>query len=345
LKKALYGLKKAPRAQYARLDRYLQQQGFRKGNANRNIYVNIDGNNILIIEVYVDDIIFGSDDDRMSKRFSQDMQNEFEMSLLGELTFFLGLHISQLDEGIFISQTKYIKEMLKKFRMEDCKLVSTPMISGCKLRKDDESKEVDQRLYRSMIGNLLYVTTSRLDVMQAIGQVAIFEVALKETHVLAVKRIFRYLKGTTEFGLWYPKGNEMTMVAYIDADWAGSIDDQRSTSRATFYLGDCLVSWLSKKQSSISLSTTEEEYIAATTCCTHILWMKQTLQDIQVKYDEPISIFCDNTKCNKYLQESSDAFQDQTYSDQVSLSTGTSYRKEYQGRVRWDKGTDCRHLH
>jgi hypothetical protein len=196
------------------LDKYLQQQGFKKGNADNNLYVKVDRNNILIIEVYVDDIIFGSDDDRMSKKFSQDMQNEFEMSLLGELTFFLGLHISQLDEGIFISQTKYIKEMLKKFRMEDCKPVSTPMVTGCKLRKDDESKEADQRLYRSMIGNLLYVTTSRPDVMQVVGQVARFQATPKETHVLVVKRIFRYLKGTTEFGLWYPKGNEMTMVTY-----------------------------------------------------------------------------------------------------------------------------------
>jgi hypothetical protein len=179
--------------------------------------------------------------------------------------------------------------------MEDCEPISTPMVIGCKLIKDDESKESYQRLYRSMIGNLLYVTASRPDVMQVVGQVAIFQAALKETHVMVVKRIFRYLKGTTKFGLWYLKGNEMTMVAYTDADWAGSIDDRRSTSGATFYLGDCLVSWLSKKNSSVSLSTTKSEYIAATTCCTQVLWMKQTLQDIQVEYDEPISIFCDNT--------------------------------------------------
>jgi hypothetical protein len=143
LKKYLYGLKQAPRAWYSRLDKYLQQQGFRKGNADSNIYIKVDQDNILIIEVYVDDIIFGSDDDRLSKKFSKDMQNEFEMSLLGELNFFLGLQISQLDEGIFISQTKYIKEMLKKFRMEYCKPVSTPMVTSCKLRKYDESKEED----------------------------------------------------------------------------------------------------------------------------------------------------------------------------------------------------------
>jgi hypothetical protein len=117
----------------------------------------------------------------------------------------------------------------------------------------------------------------------------------KESHVLVVKRIFRYLKGTKELILWYPKGNDLSLIAYIDADWAGCIDDRRSTSGAMFYLGECLVSWLRKKQSSVSESIVEAEYIAATTCCTQFLWMKQTLKDIQVEYDEPIPIYCDNT--------------------------------------------------
>ena len=110
--------------------------------------------------------------------------------------------------------------MLKKFRIEDCKPVSTLMVTSLKLKKNDESKEAYQRLYISMIGILLYVTTSRPDVMKKFGQVARFQAALKETHVLAVKMIFRYIKRTTEFGLWYPKGNEMTIVTYVDADWA-----------------------------------------------------------------------------------------------------------------------------
>ena len=166
---------------------------------------------MIIIEVYVDDIIFGSDDDGLSQKFAKDMQSEFEMSLLGELNFFLGLQISQLEDGIFISQIKYIKEMLKKFGMEDCRPVSTPMVTSCKLSKDDESKEADQKLYRSMIGSLLYVTATRPDVMQAAGQVARFQAAPKEAHVLAVKRIFQYLRGTTDLGLWYPKGNKITL--------------------------------------------------------------------------------------------------------------------------------------
>ena len=250
---------------------------------------------MVIIEVYVDDIIFGSDDDRLSKQFAKDIQIDFEMSLIGELKFFSSLQISQLNNGILISQSKYIKEMLKKFGMEDCKPISTPMTTGCKLSNDDQSKEVDQKLYKSMIGSLLYVTASRPDVMHAIGLVARFQANPKETHVLAIKRIFRYLKGTIEFGLWYPKGNEFTLVAYTDANWEGNIDDRKSTSGATLYLGNCLVAWSSKKQSSVSLSTTEAEYIAAATCCTQVIWMRQTLEDIQVKYDDPIPTFCDNT--------------------------------------------------
>jgi len=196
------------------------------------------------------------------------MQNEFEMLLLGELSFFLGLQICQRNQGIFISQTKYIREMLNRFGMENCKPVITPMQTSCKLSKDDDSKSTDQRQYMSMIGILLYVTTCKPDVMQAIGQVAQFQAAPKESHVLPVKRIFRYLKGIEDFGLWYPKGKDLSLIAYTDADWVGCIDDRRSTSGAMFYLGDCLVSSLSKKQSSVSLSTVEAEYIAAATCCT-----------------------------------------------------------------------------
>jgi hypothetical protein len=143
LKKALYGLKQAPIAWYSRLDKYLQQLGFRKGSADNNLDIKVSQGNILLIEVYVDDIIFGSDDDRLSQEFSKDMKNEFEMSLLGDLSFFLGLHIHQRNKGIFVSETKYIREMLKRFGMEDCKQVITPMKTSCKLRKDDDSKSID----------------------------------------------------------------------------------------------------------------------------------------------------------------------------------------------------------
>ena len=203
LKKALYGLQ-APRAWYEILDAYLVLQNFKRGSADSNLYCKVIGENMIIIEVYVDDIIFGSDDERMSKEFAKLIQHEFEMSMLGEINFFLGLQIIQSTDGIFIHQTKYVNDMLRRFQFEDCKPVSTPMTVGCKLSKEDVSKDADQRTYRSMIGSLLYVTASRPDVKQAVGMVARFQSEPNESHVLAIKRIFRYLKGTIDLGLWYP---------------------------------------------------------------------------------------------------------------------------------------------
>ena len=160
------------------------------------------------------------------------------MSMLGELTFFLGLQVSQSKKGTFISQTKYIKEMLKKFKMEESKPVSTPMVIGCKLSNDDESSEVDHTMYMSMIGILLYVTATRPYVMQVVGVVSRFQSSPKETHVATIKIILTYLKGIVDYCLWYPKGNNFTLRPFTDANWAGSIDERKSTSGATFYLGD-----------------------------------------------------------------------------------------------------------
>jgi hypothetical protein len=140
-----------------------------KGRTDNNLYIKVTQGSILLIEIYVDDIVFGSTNDRFSQKFAKNMQNEFEMSLLGEIYFFLGLQTHQRNQGIFISQTKYIIEMLKRFRMEDCKPVITPMQTNCNLRKDNDSNSTDQRQYGSIIGSLLYVTTSRLDVMQIVG--------------------------------------------------------------------------------------------------------------------------------------------------------------------------------
>ena len=145
-----------------------------------------------------------------------------------------------------------------------------------------------------MIGSLLYETTTRPNIMQVVGLVARFQSAPKETHMKEVKRIFRYLKGTLDFGLWYPKEEDFTLTAYTDVDWVGSIDDRKSTSGGAFFLGKFLVSWISKKQPSISLSTTEDEYIIVSSCCTQVIWMKQTLENLQVKYDHPILLNCDN---------------------------------------------------
>eukprot|EP00253_Pinus_taeda_P022752 PITA_22752 len=176
-----------------------------------------------------------------------------------------------------------------------CKPVCTPMVTGCSLSANDESAAVHQPTYRSMIGSLLYLTGTRPDIMHAVGIVGRFQANPKETHLHAVKRIFKYLQGTQNYGLWYPRDTDLTLHAYTDADWAGSVDDRKSTSGGAFFMGSRLVSWFSKKQSSIALSTAEAEYVAAASCCTQLLWMMQTLQDFQITCTPPIPILCDNT--------------------------------------------------
>jgi hypothetical protein len=179
--------------------------------------------------------------------------------------------------------------------MEDSSPVSTPMVVGCKLSKDDISPDVDQRTYRSMIGSLLYITASRPDIMQVVGMVGRYQSAPKQSHLVAVTRIFKYLKGTMNYGMWYPRNQNFQLTAYSNADWAKCVDERKNTSRGAFFLGDSLVEWLSKKQGSISLSTTEAKYIVVATCCTQILWMIQTLTDLKVTYTDPIPLHCDNT--------------------------------------------------
>jgi uncharacterized membrane protein YciS (DUF1049 family) len=204
MKKALYGLKQAPRAWYHRLDTYLQEKGFKRGTIDNNLYIKIEGNDLLIMLVYVDDIIFGCNKDSLVQWFAFAMESEFEMSMIGELSFLLGLQITQRCEGMFISQEKYLREILKSFQMEYSKPVGTPMVTGWKLSKDDDLPDVNQSSYRSMIGSLLYITTSRPDIMHVVGMVGRYQSAPKHSHLLDVKRIFRYLKEIMNYGLWYP---------------------------------------------------------------------------------------------------------------------------------------------
>jgi hypothetical protein len=185
--------------------------------------------------------------------------------------------------------------MLKKFQMEYNKPMGTPMVTGCKLSLEDDSPKVDQMMYRSMVGSFLYSTTTRPNIMQVVGLVGRFRYAPKEPHLKEVKRIFRYLQGTLELGLLYPKDKDFNLTAYTDADWAGSIDDRKSTSGGEFFLVKCLVGWSSKKQTSTSLSIVEAEYIVVASYCTQVLWMKQTLEDLQIRYNNPIIINHDNT--------------------------------------------------
>jgi hypothetical protein len=173
--------------------------------------------------------------------------------------------------------------------------MSTPMVTRCKLSLEDDSPKVDQMMYRSIVGSLVYSTTTRHNIMHDVGIVGRYQSTPKETNLKSVNRIFRYLKGALEIGLWYTKDKDFNLVAYIDADWADSIDDKKSTSGVELFLGKCLLTWLSNKETSTSLYTTKKECIVSTSWCTQVFWMKQTLEDLQIRYDDPITINYDNT--------------------------------------------------
>jgi Reverse transcriptase (RNA-dependent DNA polymerase) len=191
------------------------------------------------------------------------MQAQYKMSMMGELTYFLGLQVKQSEKGIFISQGKYVREMLSKFNLTTCSAMKTPMAPPLKLDKDSAGIPVDVTLYRGMIGSLLYLTASRPDIMYATCLCARYQAEPKESHLKAVKRIFRYLKGTPNLGLWYPRDSGFDLTAFSDSDFAGCKIDRKSTTGGCQLLGGKLVSWTSKKQNSVSTSTAEAEYVAA----------------------------------------------------------------------------------
>jgi hypothetical protein len=224
LNKALYGLKQAPRAWYDRLRTFLLQHDFRIGVVDSTLFVK-EGNDILLVQIYVDDIIFGSNKESLCQHFCETMKTEFEMSMMGELRFFLGLQIQQLDTGIYISQTKYVLEILKKFDFENVNGKETPIALSTSLGEDLSGKRVDEKKYQGMIGSLLYLTASRPDILFATCLCARFQSEPKESHFNAVKRIFRYLNSTKDLGLFYPKAQSLDLLSYSDADYAGSRTD------------------------------------------------------------------------------------------------------------------------
>ncbi|GKB67612.1 hypothetical protein Tco_0929024 [Tanacetum coccineum] len=206
---------------------------------------------------------------------------------------YIGLQVNQFSNGIFINQSKYILDILKRFGMENCDTVPTPMVEQAKLKLDLVGKPVDHTDYRSMIGSLMYLTSSRPDIMFATCMCARYQANPNEHHVSAVKRIFRYLKGTINLGLWYPKDSGFDLTAYSDADHAGCHLDRKSTSGSVQFLGDKLVCWSSKKQNCVSISTAESEYVAVSGCCAQVLWMRTQLTDYGFFYDK-VPIYCDS---------------------------------------------------
>ncbi|GJV08999.1 retrovirus-related pol polyprotein from transposon TNT 1-94 [Tanacetum coccineum] len=238
LKKALYGLKQASRVWYDTLLKFLLAQGFSKGVVDPTLLIQKTSKHILHLQIYVDDIIFTSIDPKDCDRFSNEMSSKFQMSMMGQISFFLGLQISQNPRGIFINQSKYANEILKKFNLHKSDPVDTPMVERTKLDEDLSRIPVDQTQYRSMIGSLMYLTASRPDLVFVVCMCARYQSKPTKKHLKAVKRVFQYLQGTINMGLWFSKDIAMALTAYLNADHAGCQDTRRSTSGSAQFLGD-----------------------------------------------------------------------------------------------------------
>nr|GEX23975.1 hypothetical protein [Tanacetum cinerariifolium] len=247
VEKAMYGLHQAPRAWYGILSKYLLTNGFQKGTIDQTLFIRRQRGNFILVQVYMDDIIFGSSNLQLCREFEALMHEKFQMTVMGELNFFLGLQVLQKEDGIFLSQDKYVGDILKKFGYSDVRSSNTPMNKENPWGKDGTKKDVDLHLYRSMIGSLMYLTASRPDIMFTVYAYARHQVTLKECHLHAVKRIFRYLKGHPKLGLWYPKESPFDLVAYSDSDYDGATQDHKSTTRGCQFLGRRLISWQCKK--------------------------------------------------------------------------------------------------
>lgn len=295
LNRSLYGLKQAPRCWNKVLSEYLLSLGFIQSNADPCVFILINDDDTCIIAVYVDDLIIFSILIERLEYFKSKLSSRFKMKDLGSLHYCLGITIDYIDGGVKLHQQHYIEKMLKKFRLSDVKICGTPLDVNVELVKNDGiSNSCDKQLYQSMVGNLIYASvSSRPDISYAVGVVSKFSSNPTEAHLSAVKHIFRYLKGTASNGIVFRKSDTGNFCGYSDANWAGDCDDRKSTSGYLFLLCNGPVSWLSKKQSVVALSTAESEYIALSTAAQEFIWFKKLMADIKFCKND-VNLFVDN---------------------------------------------------
>ncbi|XP_019077634.1 uncharacterized mitochondrial protein AtMg00810-like [Vitis vinifera] len=229
-----------------------------------SLFVKANGGKLVIVLVYVDDLIITGDAIEEICRTKENLSVRFEMKELGQLKHFLGLEVDRTHKGIFLCKKKYAKDLLKKFEMLECKPISTPMEPNAKMCEHEGKDLKDATMYRQLVGSLLYLTLTRPDISYAVGVMSQYMQNPKKPHLEAVRRILRYVKGTIDYGLLYKKVEDCKLVGYCDADYAGDHDTRRSTTGYVFMLGSGAISWCSKRQLTVSLSTTEAEYRAAT---------------------------------------------------------------------------------
>ncbi|KAL2324867.1 hypothetical protein Fmac_023925 [Flemingia macrophylla] len=295
LKKSLYGLKQASRKWYEKLSDLLISCGYKQSHADHSLFIKHNGDEFTALLIYVDDIVLTGNSAAEMAQIKYVLHSNFRVKGLGALKYFLGLEINHSVDGIYVSQRKYCLELLTDSGMLGCKPCSTPMDSSLRLRQDDLSDLLDDPLsYRRLVGRLIYLTTTRPDIVFATQQLSQFMAHPTKSHLCAVRRVLRYLKGYPSKGLQFKRDTPIHLIGFIDADWATCADTRRSITGYCFFLGNSLVSWKTKKQNTVSRSSSEAEYRALATSTCELQWLTYLLNDLKICCSKPAALYCDN---------------------------------------------------
>jgi hypothetical protein len=296
LKKSIYGLKQSPRCWNMKLDNQLKSMGFQQLYSDKCLYkYSKDG--LLFIAVYVDDIVIAGQSEEMIANVKKKLSDCFEVKDLGPLNHFLGMKVKQFqDYSVWLGQQSLVEDIIAQNRMVDCNPVTTPMEVGVQLEKAQSTDEIkEQKRYQSLVGSLLYLSTvSRPDIAQAVGVLARFCAQPTSAHWASLKRILRYLNGTRGLGIMYRRTEEVSLQAYSDSDWAGDKVDRKSTSGYIAMLANGPISWRSKKQSIVALSTAEAEYVSLSSAAQEVVWLRGLLNELGLTQQTPTIIYEDN---------------------------------------------------
>ncbi|CAL1400034.1 unnamed protein product [Linum trigynum] len=294
LKKSLYGLKQASRMWYAKLTDSLLANGFRQSKSDYSIFLTDIRGHLVVLIVYVGDIVVGSEDLDAVKTVKNMLKSLFKMKDLGELQYFLGLEVNRTTDGIHVSQRKYCTELLKEAGFDECKPAKTPSSVKQVLSAADGDPFLDISKYKHLLGQLQYLTSTRPDISFAVQQLCQFQDSPTSVHYKALQRVFRYLSSSPGQGLFYPKNSAIQLTGYSDSDWATCPDSRRSLTGFCVFLGTSLISWKTKKQSTVSRSSSEAEYRALAQLSCELQWLVRLLSEFGVKHSQPAMVFCDN---------------------------------------------------
>jgi hypothetical protein len=282
LKKSLYGLKKAPRAWYGKMDSYLLSQNFVRCKSDLNVYMLMTTDSLLLLVLYVDDLLIIGCSTSMIVAVNRILHDRFLMMNMGLLHFFLRLKISQDASGIKLSHAKYARDLLDRFHMIDYKSALNPFLSGVKLEDGEDTPLVDNTLYRQLVGSLLYLTHSRPYLSYVVGTVSRFMQEPHELHWKVAKHILRYVQGTITFWIQYATESTLYLIGFTNSDWVGDSTDRKSTSSYSLNIGSGPICWSSKKQVAISLSLVEVEYRGVVNITIQSMWLQHFLIELGI---------------------------------------------------------------